>query len=41
MFEKKLRGRCRDLYEDLTNPKVLKASHLKGEVTVIIAPYTA
>ncbi|KAM3126781.1 hypothetical protein pb186bvf_021121 [Paramecium bursaria] len=41
MFEKKLRGRCRQLYEDLTNPQVLKASHFKGEVTVIIAPYKA
>lgn len=40
LFEKKMRGRCRELYESLTDPKVIKPSHLKGEVTVIIAPYT-
>ena len=24
----------------LTDPKVIRPSHLKGEVTIIIAPYT-
>lgn len=40
-FEKKLRGRCREIYENLTDPKILRPSHLKGEVTIIIGPYTA
>lgn len=38
LFEKKLRGECRELYEELHNPKLHK--HLKGEVILIIAPYT-
>jgi 16S rRNA C1402 (ribose-2'-O) methylase RsmI len=40
-FEKKLRGRCREIYENLTDPKILRPSHLKGEVTIVIGPYTA
>ncbi|CAD8079307.1 unnamed protein product [Paramecium primaurelia] len=40
-FEKKIRGKCREVYEMLTDPKIIRPSHLKGEVTIIIAPYTA
>jgi 16S rRNA C1402 (ribose-2'-O) methylase RsmI len=39
LFEKKIRGPCRQIFEDITNPKVVKQSHLKGEVTVVIAPF--
>ncbi|CAD8088630.1 unnamed protein product [Paramecium sonneborni] len=39
-FEKKIRGKCREVYEMLTDPKIIRPSHLKGEVTIIIAPYT-
>ncbi|CAD8082763.1 unnamed protein product [Paramecium sonneborni] len=39
--EKKIRGKCREVYEQLTDPKVVTASQLKGEITIIISPYTA
>jgi len=35
-----MRGKCRDLYENLTDPRIIKPSHLKGEVTIIIGPYS-
>ncbi|CAD8170911.1 unnamed protein product [Paramecium pentaurelia] len=38
--EKKIRGKCREIYEQLTDPKVVTPSQLKGEITIIISPYT-
>ncbi|EGR32390.1 methyltransferase, putative [Ichthyophthirius multifiliis] len=39
MFEKNYRGEIREIYEKLQDPEYTKASYLKGEITLIIAPF--
>ncbi|CAD8189381.1 unnamed protein product [Paramecium octaurelia] len=38
--EKKIRGKCREIYEQLTDPQIVTPAQLKGEITIIISPYT-
>lgn len=40
LHEKSFRAGARQLYEELSDTEKMKQSHLKGELTLVIPPYS-